>query len=259
MMTLDWSLTFLYKSQLWTGSQVSATGPLVLWFYYPIQNVLKFFSVALQICRISSIKIENMIGTIQKKKLDSLTNEPLHDKINKLVCVPSEDTDQPGRPPTLIKVFAVHMKKLWGLSYPLSAQRRLFRLDGCPGWLEFLLGQQVIMLILSWGGSFNISVTKFSWLISVYRYMVYAETFALNVNWAGAQQNLQNHIYNRAQQWLRSARLSAQYDQSLCYVWLGFHRVLREDFDQTVQLCELIQSSIGAHVFCWFCCAVAEV
>ena len=41
-------------------------------------------------------------------------------------CVPSEDSDQPGHPPSLIRVFAVRMKKPWVLSYPLSAQRRLW-------------------------------------------------------------------------------------------------------------------------------------
>ena len=38
----------------------------------------------------------------------------------------SEDSDQPGHPPSLIRVFAVHLKKAWVLSYPLSAQRRLW-------------------------------------------------------------------------------------------------------------------------------------
>ena len=40
-------------------------------------------------------------------------------------CAPSEDPDQPGHPPSLIRVFAVRMKKAWVLSYPLSGQRRL--------------------------------------------------------------------------------------------------------------------------------------
>ena len=39
---------------------------------------------------------------------------------------PSEDSDQPGHPPSLIRVFAVRMKKTWVLSYALSAQRRLW-------------------------------------------------------------------------------------------------------------------------------------
>ena len=33
--------------------------------------------------------------------------EPPHDKTNKVVCAPSEDSDQPGHPPSLIRVFAV--------------------------------------------------------------------------------------------------------------------------------------------------------
>ena len=41
-------------------------------------------------------------------------------------CAPSEDSDQPGHPPSLIRVFAVRMKKAWVLSYSLNAQRRLW-------------------------------------------------------------------------------------------------------------------------------------
>ena len=41
-------------------------------------------------------------------------------------CAPSEYSDQPGHPPSLISVFAVRMKKAWDLSYPLRAQRRLW-------------------------------------------------------------------------------------------------------------------------------------
>ena len=55
-------------------------------------------------------------------------------------------SDQPGHPPTgsLIRVFAVRMKKAWVLSYPLSAQRRLFRLGGCQGWSESSLGAKSV-------------------------------------------------------------------------------------------------------------------
>ena len=51
-----------------------------------------------------------------------VVNEPPHDKTNKLAWAPSEDSDEPGHPPSLIRVFAVLMKKAWVLSYPLSAQ-----------------------------------------------------------------------------------------------------------------------------------------
>ena len=54
-----------------------------------------------------------------------LINEPSHDQTNKITCTLSEDSDQPGHPLCLIRVFAVSMEKPCVLSYPLSAQRRL--------------------------------------------------------------------------------------------------------------------------------------
>ena len=51
--------------------------------------------------------------------------EPSHDKPNKMTCAPSEDSDQPGHPPSLIRGFAVCMKKHWVLSYLLSPLGRL--------------------------------------------------------------------------------------------------------------------------------------
>ena len=40
-------------------------------------------------------------------------HEPPHDKTNKMTYAPSENSDQPGHPPSLIRVFAVSMKKAW--------------------------------------------------------------------------------------------------------------------------------------------------
>ena len=59
-----------------------------------------------------------------------------------MACAPSKDSDQPGHLLSLIRVFAVCMKKAGVLSYPLSAQRRLWSdwVDGCPGWSESSLG-----------------------------------------------------------------------------------------------------------------------
>ena len=53
------------------------------------------------------------------KTRTTLATEPRHDKTNKMSVRPAK-TD----PPSLIKVFAVRMKKAWVLSYPLSAQWR---------------------------------------------------------------------------------------------------------------------------------------
>ena len=53
-------------------------------------------------------------------------NEPPRDKTNRMACVPSKDSDQPGHPPSLIRVFPVRMKKIRVLSYQLSTRQRLW-------------------------------------------------------------------------------------------------------------------------------------
>ena len=65
-------------------------------------------------------------GSIVWIKRITISFEQPHDKTNKMACVPSEDSDQPGHPPSLIRAFAVRMKKAWVLSYLLSAQWRLW-------------------------------------------------------------------------------------------------------------------------------------
>ena len=54
------------------------------------------------------------------------THELSHDETNKMACAPSDESNQPGHPPRLIWVFAIHMNKVWVLSYPLRAQQRLW-------------------------------------------------------------------------------------------------------------------------------------
>ena len=78
-------------------------------------------------------------------------------------CAPSEDSDQPGHLLSLIRVFAVRMKKAWCLNYLLSGQRRLIRLRGCPGWSESSLGAQSFCCFFSWGGSNTIIQYPFEW------------------------------------------------------------------------------------------------
>ena len=66
------------------------------------------------------------------------TIEPPHDKTNKVACAPSEDADQPGHPPSLIRVFTVRLMGSLGPRLSSSGQRRLLiRLGGCPGWSVF--------------------------------------------------------------------------------------------------------------------------
>ena len=92
------------------------------------------------------------------------SNEPPHDKTNKMACAPSEESDQPGHPPSLFRVFAVRMKKAWTLSYPLN---------GCPGWSESSLGAHATLLVLSlplfahWDGGTRKQLNCFSALVFI--------------------------------------------------------------------------------------------
>ena len=98
-------------------------------------------------------------------------------------CVPSKD--QPGHPPSLIRVFAVHMKKAWVLSYPLSAQRRL--------WSDWADAQAD--LSLRWAHTHFVGFVT-SWLISIcllYHFFLlllfllgfYGPSQLFNLFWAG--------------------------------------------------------------------------
>ena len=105
-------------------------------------------SLAIVLCK-------NEFGLSLWHSLDILF-EPHRDKTNKMTCAPSADSDQPGHPPSLIRVFTVRMKKAQVLSYPLSAtSKTLIRLGRCPSWSECLLrAHAIFFLVLSWGGSF---------------------------------------------------------------------------------------------------------
>ena len=72
------------------------------------------------------------------------TYDPPHDITNNITCAPSEDSDQPGHPPSLIRVFAVRVKTHWALNYLLSTQWKLIRLGGSNS----SLGAHVILLLL---------------------------------------------------------------------------------------------------------------
>ena len=53
--------------------------------------------------------VKNVMKCVCAAYVDSRKKhfEPPHDKTNKMTFVPSEDSDQPGHPPSLIRVFAV--------------------------------------------------------------------------------------------------------------------------------------------------------
>ena len=58
-------------------------------------------------------------------------------------CAPNEDSDQPGHPPSLIRVFAVRS---------IGSEGPKLSSCGCPGWSESSLGAHAILLVLSCRG-----------------------------------------------------------------------------------------------------------
>ena len=94
-------------------------------------------------------------------------------------CAPSEDSDQLGHRPSLIRVFAVSRKKAWVLSYPLSALRRLW-----SDWADAQADQSLrrtqghfvgfVMSRLKWAwlDKCSISVSKSDWIKWVIKWVV---------------------------------------------------------------------------------------
>ena len=71
--------------------------------------------------------------------------ETAHDKTDKMACATIEDSDQPGHPPCLIRVFSVRMKKAWLVLWfclfplPLGVWEGLwFLIVAFPGLFSYL-------------------------------------------------------------------------------------------------------------------------
>ena len=94
-------------------------------------------------------------------------------------CAPSEDSDQPGHPPSLIRVFAIRMKKPCALSYPLSASEDSDQTRRMPRLIWVFAGRTLILLVLSCRGSYTLIVkltiinyTQKPWFLPRARYTV---------------------------------------------------------------------------------------
>ena len=73
-------------------------------------------------------------------------------------CAPSEDSDQPGHPPSLIRVFAVRMKNAWVLSLATHwvHSEDSDQTGRMPRLIWVVAGRTLTLLVLSRGGSNHI-------------------------------------------------------------------------------------------------------
>ena len=68
-------------------------------------------------------------------------------------CAPSEDSDQPGHPPSLIRVFAVRIKKLGPLDTHWAHSEDSDQTGRMPRQIWVFAGRTATLLVLSRGGS----------------------------------------------------------------------------------------------------------
>ena len=59
-----------------------------------------------------SAELEDVFDSMMVGKVNIRTNEPPHDKTNKMACVPSDDSDQSGHMPSLISLCCPHEESL---------------------------------------------------------------------------------------------------------------------------------------------------
>ena len=121
-------------------------------------------------CLLVAVKTDQtklMCSLLGIHNMSRLTRKP-----TKWPAHPAKYSDQPEHPPSLIRVFAVRMKKHWVLS-----------------WSESSLCSQVILLVLPWGGSYHFVGLALSWL----RVLPNAWLQQVSANkWAATWQNQQN-------------------------------------------------------------------
>ena len=67
-------------------------------------------------------------------------------------CAPSKASGKPGHPPSLIRVFTVHMKKAWVLSYPLSTSEDSDQTEWMPRLIWVFAGctDRFVGFVMRW-------------------------------------------------------------------------------------------------------------
>ena len=147
-----------------------------------------------------------------------------------MACAPNKDSDQPGHPPSLIRVFAVRMKKAWVLSYALSGQWRL--------WSDWADAQAD--LSLHWAHM------PFCWFCHEAAHFYCSQIIrAALCKWAASWQNQQND-YAQSDQRLRCALSGKLRTQA-------FFMRTAKTLIRLGGCPSWSESLLGTQSLCWFC------
>ena len=135
---------------VFAGHTCHFVGFVMRWLILCCWSLMKTIALNCSIVLMRFWDVRNYFLTVRNyfltvRNLKSSRYQPEHDKTSTLTCVPMCSEDR--------SAFAVCLKKVWIVSCPSRSQRRLIRLDNCPGWSESSLGAQVILLVLSCSGS----------------------------------------------------------------------------------------------------------
>ena len=97
-------------------------------------------------------------------------------------CVPSKDSDQPGHPPSLIRVFAVHMKKaFWSLAPNKVHSEDSYQTGKMPRLIWVFAVRTVTLLVLSCCSSNTFKGYWHSWESNLNHYYLVTKWHA---NWS---------------------------------------------------------------------------
>ena len=113
--------------------------------------------ISYMLCHTSTCSEENF-PKLRKDQQKRLVDEPRHDKTNRMSVRPAKTQISLVIHPVW-SVFAFRLKKAWGLSYQLSAQRRL-----CSDWVDAQAD-----LSLRWAHSHFIGFVM-SWLRCIWKF-----------------------------------------------------------------------------------------
>ena len=148
-------LAWTFAARIGDKYQIRLTRLKLLNYCFNCSNRLTVWSHCLMMYPRDADRMENSIDP------DQSWSEPPHDKTNKTTLRPaktqislgSEDSDQPGHPPSLIRVFAVR-------SIDGFFMRTLIRLGAGMPWLIWVFaGRADHFVVLSRGGS-NVSIVS---------------------------------------------------------------------------------------------------